>query len=76
MKTVSVKLPETLDGWLTQRARQLGRSRSAIVREALERQRSKLGQATCLDLMQDVCGSVRGPSDLSFNPRHLEGLGR
>jgi hypothetical protein len=75
-KRFQSQLPETLDGWLTQRARQPGRCRPAIVREALERQRSKPGQATCLDLVQDVCGSVGGPRDLSFNPGLPEGLGK
>ena len=76
MKTVSVKLPTPLAAWLAQQARELRRSKSALVRQALEQQRRRPGKGTCLDLMADLCGSVRGPRDLSTNPKHLEGLGR
>jgi len=76
VKTVSVRLPVPLASWLTQQARELRRSKSEIVRRALERQREKPGKASCLELMQDVCGSLNGPRDLSTNPKHLEGLGR
>ena len=76
MKTVSVKLPAPLAAWLTQQARQLRRSKSALVRQALEQQRTQPGRGTCLDLMQDLCGSMAGPRDLSTNPRHLEGFGQ
>jgi hypothetical protein len=76
MKTVSVKLPVPLAAWLNQQARELGRSKSALVRQALERQRSKPDKGTCLDLMENLCGCVRGPRDLSTNPKHLEGFGQ
>jgi hypothetical protein len=76
MKTVSVKLPTPLAAWLTQQARELRRSKSALVRQALEQQRSKPGRGTCLDLMEDLCGCVRGPRDLSTNPRYMEGFGK
>jgi hypothetical protein len=76
MKTISVKLPTPLAAWLTQEAQELGRSKSAIVRKALEQQRDQPGKGSCLDLMEDLCGSVRGPRDLSTNPKHLSGFGR
>jgi hypothetical protein len=76
MKTVSVKLPLPLAAWLTRQARELRRSKSALVRQALEQQRSRPGQGTCLDLMEDLCGCVRGPRDLSTSPKHLEGFGK
>ena len=76
MKTVSVKLPSPLAAWLTQRARELGRSKSALVRQALEQQRGKPGKGTCLDLMEDLCGCVRGPRDLSTDPKYMEGFGQ
>jgi len=75
VKTVSVKLPAPLATWLTQQARALRRSKSALVRQALEQQRSQPGKGTCLDLMEDLCGCVRGPRDLSTNPKHLERFG-
>ncbi len=76
MTTVSVKLPTPLATWLNQRARELRRSKSALVRQALEQERRQRGRATCLDLMEDLCGSVRGPRDLSTNPKHLAGFGQ
>ena len=76
MKTISVKLPAPLATWLAQQARELRRSKSALVRQALEQQRSKARKGTCLELMEDLCGSVHGPRDLSSNPRHMEGFGQ
>jgi predicted DNA-binding protein len=76
MKTVSIKLPTPLAAWLTQQARELGRSKSALIRQALEKQRIKPGKGTCLDLMEDLCGSIRGPRDLSTNPKHMQGFGK
>jgi hypothetical protein len=76
MKTVSVKLPAHLATWLTRQARELRRSKSALVRQALERQRSEPVKGTCLDLMDDLCGCVSGPRDLSSNPRYMEGFGK
>lgn len=76
MKTISVKLPAPLAAWLTEEARELGRSKSALVRQALEQQRNQPGKGTCLHLMEDLCGSVRGPRDLSTNPKHLSGFGK
>jgi hypothetical protein len=76
MKTFTVKLPEPLALWLARRAKQLGRPRSELIREALERARGGEASASCHDLMADVCGSVRGPKDLSTNPKHLDGFGR
>jgi len=75
MKTVSVKLPSSLAAWLTRQSRKLRRSKSALVRQAIKQQRSKPGGA-CLDLMEDLCGSVRGPRDLASNPKHMEGFGQ
>jgi hypothetical protein len=33
-------------------------------------------EGSCFDLTSDLAGSVRGPSDLSFNRRRLKGYGR
>ena len=76
MKTISVKLPASLAAWLTQAARELRRSKSALVRQALEQQRNQPGRGTCLDSMADLCGSIRGPRDLSSNPKYLSGFGQ
>jgi Arc/MetJ-type ribon-helix-helix transcriptional regulator len=76
MKTISVKLPESLAKWLARMARSLGRSQSEIVRDALNERRQGKGEASCHDLLEDVCGTFEGPRDLSTNPRHLDGFGR
>ena len=77
MKTVSVKLPAPMADWLARRAKETKRTRSALVRDALERERSGKGQSrSCHDRLQDVCGSFFGPADLSTNPKHMEGFGR
>ncbi len=75
MKTISVKLPESLATWLSRRASELGRPQSDLVREALQRSREGTSGASCHDLFADVCGVIEGPKDLSTNPRHLNGLG-
>jgi predicted transcriptional regulator len=79
MKTLSLKLPESLDARLTAAARRRGQSRSAVVREALEAMlgSDKAGRSeSCLDLAADLAGCVAGPGDLSVNPEHLRGYGR
>ena len=75
MKTITVKLPESLAAWLSRRAKELGRPQSQIVREALERAQVGKDLVSCHDLMADVCGSISGPKDLSTNPKHLSGFG-
>ncbi|MBM3341611.1 MAG: CopG family transcriptional regulator [Betaproteobacteria bacterium] len=75
MKTLTVKLPDSLAAWLTRRARDLDRSQSDLVRDALERYRQGEGGVSCHDLMADLCGVVDGPTDLSTNPKHMTGIG-
>jgi metal-responsive CopG/Arc/MetJ family transcriptional regulator len=75
MKTITVKLPEALAAWLTRRAGELGRPQSEVVRDALQRARDGAAPASCHDLMNDVCGTVTGPRDLSTHPKHMRGFG-
>jgi predicted transcriptional regulator len=75
MRTVSFKLPESLDDELTELARARRSSRSAIVREALQsfakaRRRSVTAEAGGL------VGSVDGPPDLASDPKHMAGYGK
>jgi hypothetical protein len=76
VKTITVKLPEALASWLSRRARELGRSQSELVREAIERQRNGTIGQTCHDLVADSCGTIDGPTDLSTNPRHFDRFGK
>jgi hypothetical protein len=76
VKTITVKLPELLAAWLSRRARELGRSQSELVRDALERSRTGSGGETCHDLFADACGTIDGAKDLSTNRKHLDDLGQ
>jgi hypothetical protein len=75
MKTVTVKLPEPLATWLAGRSHELGHTQSDLIRDALERLRQGTAGDSCHDAFADVCGSVRGPKDLSTHPRHMAGFG-
>lgn len=74
MKTISVKLPEPLLELLSRRAIELGRPRSELVRDALQRSLENRG-ASCHDAFADVCGVLDGPADLSTDPKHFAGFG-
>ena len=76
MKTISLKLDSNLYGWLDRQSKRLGRSKSAITRDALEKSRHNKAGPTCHDLMQDACGSFRsGVKDLATNKKHMKGFG-
>ena len=80
MKTLSVKIPDPLAKWLLGEAKQSRRSRSDLVREALEaKRRGNAGKQTkrsLADALLDCGGTFDGPGDLSTNPRHMEGFGK
>ena len=79
MKTLSLKIPDSLLTRVNSEARERGESRSAIIREAIE---SFLSNTTahdrnsCLDLAHDLAGSVKGTKDLSFNKGYMKGYGQ
>ncbi|MFM7291701.1 MAG: CopG family ribbon-helix-helix protein [Planctomycetia bacterium] len=78
MRTISVKLPEPLATWLDRAASERSRSRSEIIREALERWQAaaRAGDGPSVaEALGDLRGSVSGPRDLSTNPKHLRGYG-
>jgi predicted transcriptional regulator len=79
MKTVSLKMPETLDAELEDLARRTGRSKSLVVRMALAEflpRQSRSSSRSFLARAADLVGSVRAERDLSTNKRRLEGYGR
>ncbi len=79
MKTLSVKLPEALANWLLGEAKLTHRSRSEIVREALEAKRTGSGakkRVTMADAMADLRGTISGPRDLSTNPKYFDDFGK
>ena len=77
MTTVSLKVPAALEQRLARLAKSRGASRSAVIREALERllNEASAHPDSCLALASDLIGSVEGPADLSHNKKHLEGFG-
>ena len=77
MRTISLKLPDEIDTRLTARARALGKTKSALTRDALARfLAAEPVSGTCLDLVRDLVGTARGPGDLASNKKHLRGYGR
>jgi hypothetical protein len=79
MKTISLKVHEDLDSLLTAAARRSGQRRSAIVRDALTAYLNATGEAaggSCLELVADLAGCVKGPRDLSYHAKHLRGYGK
>ena len=75
MKTISVKIPEELDLKLAAVAEKRRESKSAIIRSALDhlvKTSDAVTPNSCLDLAKDLMDTVEGPSDLSYNNRHLK----
>jgi len=79
MKTLSLKIPETLEGDLVAYAAERGVSKSEVVREALKKlfgRERPAHRKSALVLVEDLVGALEGPEDLASNPAHLEGFGR
>ena len=79
MKTLSLKLPESLLEKLDSTARKRGESRSALLREAIEtvlEGENHISDGSCLDLAKDLAGCVSGPEDLSINKSRMDGYGK
>ncbi len=79
MRAVSLKLPDPLHEQLAATARRLGKSKSTVVREALEAHlngETARIRGSSLDLVENLAGCLQGPKDLSTNKRHLSGFGR
>jgi predicted DNA-binding protein len=77
MPTVSLKLPPPLHRKLAGTSRRTGRSKSALIREALEAYLDSAPlRGSFLRLARHVVGRFKGPRDLSTGKRHMEGFGR
>lgn len=79
MKTLSLKLPDSLLAKLNATAKERGESRSALIREAIETfitGTRYVQKGSCLDLARDLAGCVKGPKDLSLNKKHMRGYGQ
>jgi Ribbon-helix-helix protein, copG family len=79
VKTISVKLPESLLAALSAFSRESGAKRSAVIRAALSEHLArsrKFPKGSVADLGGDLWGTCDGPRDLSTNPKHLRGFGK
>ena len=80
MKTLSVKLPEPLARWLVGEAKQTRRSRSEIVREALELKRNGhvngKRRRSLAEALLACGGTFKGPGDLNSNPKYFDDFGK
>jgi hypothetical protein len=76
VKTLTLKIDESLHRWLESEAKRLGRTKSEIARQALLEQQNGEKRLSLHDQMKDVCGIIKGgPRDLSTNPKYMEGFG-
>ena len=84
MKAISLRLPDRLHAQLEREAKRQGRSKSAVLREVVEQSlkshprgngRRRQRPLTFLEAAGDLIGCVEGPSDLSTNPKYMEGFG-
>lgn len=77
-RTISVKLPASLDDRLQAEARRRAASKSELIREAvttlIDGSRAE-APGSFLALAGDLAGSIDGPADLSSGVSHLEGYG-
>ena len=75
MHAISLKLPESLDRRLTERARRSKTTKSAVLRKALEAFLARRPKSVT-ELAGDLVGKWDGPPDLSTNPQHMAGYGK
>ena len=79
MTTISLKVPDTLDSRLAKEAQRRKTSKSAVIRECVEKvlfAPSKDQAASCLDLASDLAGCLEGPRDIATNPKYLDDFGQ
>lgn len=74
MRAVSVRLPDDVDHALTAMARRRRMSRSAVVREALEKLAGRR-RTSAADLAGYCIGCFEGPRDLSSSAKYWRGFG-
>lgn len=79
MKTISLKVTDTLLRKLERAARERGQSKSAVVRSVLEQYLNGAGagaSGSALEAARPWIGCVEGPGDLATNPKYMEGFGK
>jgi len=79
MTTISLQVPDTLDSRLAEEAVRRRMSKSAVIRECVEKSLPAPREdrpASCLDLAGDLAGCLEGPSDIATNPSYLDDFGK
>ena len=80
MTTITCKIPDDLNEQLEAEASRKLRTKSALVREALERSlkhRQDVSQATVFHRVKGLCGIIKdGPKDMSTNPKYMKDFGK
>ena len=74
METVALKMDRKQITLLRERAKALGRSQAAIVRDLIDEHLGSKEKLSLYERAKDLCGNVRGSKDLSTRP--LTGYGR
>ncbi len=78
MQTISLKVPRVLSLRLAQIAEEQQRSKSAVIRDAVDiyiRDERSGRPKSALDGIEDLIGCVEGPGDLSTNKDYMRGFG-
>jgi Arc/MetJ-type ribon-helix-helix transcriptional regulator len=78
MKTISVKIPVSLDRRLQEQATKAGMNKSEVLRRALELylvKNRKGPKESVAVLAEDLAGCFQGPTDLATSAEHLDEYG-
>lgn len=77
MRTISIKLPASLERKLDALAKARGQNRSEVIRDAIEAFAGRPEKPSVLDATGHLVGCLEdeGPADLATNPEHMEGFG-
>lgn len=75
MKTISLKIPESLDSQIVALAERTKKNKSELIREILEDYLVSKQISEKLSAISDIVGSIDGPEDLSYNKDYLKKLG-
>jgi predicted DNA-binding protein len=79
MVTITCKISRELNDRLKQEAARKQMPKSSLVREALEQLLNRLmpPSNSAFDQVKNIAGIVKdGPSDMSANPRYMDGFGK
>jgi hypothetical protein len=74
METVTLKMDRKHIALLREQAKVLGRSQAAVVRDLIQQHLAPKKRLSLYERAKDLCGSLRGPRNLSTRP--LTGYGR